>query len=203
MAMLPMMENRDDLIRAEMDYFRNIVRNGTAAPHAEWERQANLLDGLLPDEEFYLRFIEKNFDGSPINKWVLFGQKPNTPMYRGEKPIFTIMTIEKIGQAGTYDTPHDSHLDGLRMLVLDWREGRHAALERMEREKEKANDMKMKDAINEAQGRVDDMFWIWKRAMGEDMNFTLGADGKGPNHGGKHFGAVFDRNKTASGIILP
>ena len=61
----------------------------------------------------------------------------------------------------------------------------------------------LKDAINEAQGRVDDMFWIWKRAMGEDMNFTLGADGKGPNHGGKHFGAVFDRNKTASGIILP
>ena len=115
--MLPMMENRDDLIRAEMDYFRNIVRNGTAAPHLEWEQRANLLDGLLPDEKFYLRFVEKNFDGSLINKWVLFGQKPNTPMYRGEKPIFTIMTIEKIGQAGTYSTPHDAQLDGLRMRV--------------------------------------------------------------------------------------
>tara|TARA_R100000995_G_C3445156_1_gene105279 strand:+ start:202 stop:807 length:606 start_codon:yes stop_codon:yes gene_type:complete len=201
--MLSMLKNRDDLIREEMDYFRNIVRNGTSAPHQEWERRANLLDGLLPDEEFYLRFVEKNFDGSSINKWILFGQKPNNDRYRGEKPIFTIMTIEKIGQAGEYDTPHDSHLDGLRMLVLDWREGRHAALERMEREKEKANDMKMKDAINEAQGRVDDMFWIWKRAMGESMSFNLGADGKGPNHGGKHFGTAFDRNKTESRIILP
>ena len=201
--MLSMLKNRDDLIREEMDYFRNIVRNGTSAPHQEWERRANLLDGLLPDEEFYLRFIEKNFDGSPINKWIVFGQKPNTPMYRGEKPIFTIMTIEKIGQAGVYETPNDTHLDGLRMLVLDWREGRHAALERMEKEKEKANGMKMKDAINEAQGRVDDMFWVWKRAMGEDLNLRLGPDGKGPNHGGKHFGAAFDRNKTASGIILP
>jgi hypothetical protein len=201
--MLPMMENRDDLLRAEMDYFRNIVRNGTSAPHQEWERRANLLDGLLPDEEFYLRFIEKNFDGSAINKWILFGQKPNNSTFRGEKPIFTIMTIEKIGHAGEYDTPHDAHLDGLRMLVLDWREGRHAALERMEKEKEKANDAKMKDAMNEAEGRVDDMFWIWKRAMGEDINFTLGAEGTGPNHGGKHFGAVFDKNKTDSRIILP
>lgn len=201
--MLPMMENRDDLLRAEMDYFRNIVRNGTSAPHQEWERRANLLDGLLPDEEFYLRFIEKNFDGSTINKWILFGQKPNNSTFRGEKPIFTIMTIEKIGHAGEYDTPHDAHLDGLRMLVLDWREGRHAALERMEKEKEKANDAKMKDAMNEAEGRVDDMFWIWKRAMGEDVNFTLGAEGTGPNHGGKHFGAVFDKNKTDSRIILP
>jgi hypothetical protein len=73
----------------------------------------------------------------------------------------------------------------------------------MEKEKEKANETQLNDAMNEAQGRVDDMFWIWKRAMGEDMNFTLGADGKGPNHGGKHFGAAFDRNKTNSGIILP
>jgi hypothetical protein len=201
--MLSMLKSRDDLIREEMDYFRNIVRNGTSAPHQEWERRANLLDGLLPDEEFYLRFIEKNFDGSPINKWILFGQKPNNDRYRGEKPIFTIMTIEKIGQCGEYSTPHDSHLDGLRMLVLDWREGRHAALERMEKEKEKANDAKINDAINEAQGRVDDMFWVWKRAMGEDLNFTLGADGTGPNRGGKHFGAVFDRNKTESRIILP
>ncbi len=201
--MLSMLKNRDDLIREEMDYFRNIVRNGSAAPHQEWERRANLLDGLLPDEKFFLRFVEKNFDGSKNNKWILFGQKPNNNRYRGEKPLFTIMTIEKVGHAGEYDTPHDAHLDGLRMLVLDWREGRHAALERMEKEKEKANDAKMKDAINEAQGRVDDMFWIWKRAMGEDMNFTLGAEGTGPNHGGKHFGAAFDKNKTASGIILP
>lgn len=201
--MLSMLENRDDLIREEMDYFRNIVRNGTSAPHQEWERRANLLDGLLPDEKFYLRFVEKNFDGSPIKKWILFGQKPNTERYRGDKPLFTIMTIEKIGQAGSYDTPNDAHLDGLRMLVLDWREGRHAALERMEREKEKANDIKLKDAMNEAQGRVDDMFWIWKRAMGEDLNLRLGPDGKGPNHGGKYFGSMFDRNKTASGIILP
>jgi phosphodiesterase/alkaline phosphatase D-like protein len=57
--MLSMLKSRDDLIREEMDYFRNIVRNGTSAPHQEWERRANLLDGLLPDEEFYLRFIEK------------------------------------------------------------------------------------------------------------------------------------------------
>ena len=201
--MLSAMKNRDDLLRMEMDYFRNIVRNGTAAPHTEWEQRANLLDGLLPDEEFYLRFIEKNFDGSSINKWILFGQKPNNNTYRGEKPIFTIMTIEKVGQAGEFDTPHDSHLDGLRMLILDWREGRHAALARMEREKEKASDAKMKDAMNEAQGRVDDMFWIWKRAMGESVNFTLGADGQGPNHGGKHFGSAFDRNKPESRIITP
>lgn len=201
--MLAAMENRDDLIRMEMDYFRNIVRNGTAAPHIEWEQRANSLDGLLPDEEFYLRFIEKNFDGEPINKWIVFGQKPNNQRYRGDKPIFTIMTIEKPGEKDSFDTPRDIHLDGLRMLVLDWREGRHAALKRMEEEKEKANDAKLKDAMNEAEGRVDEVFWIWKRAMGENLDMRLGPDGKGPNHGGKHFGAVFDRNKTSSGIILP
>lgn len=201
--MLAAMENRDDLIRMEMDYFRNIVRNGTAAPHTEWEQRANSLDGLLPDEEFYLRFIEKNFDGELINKWIVFGQKPNNQRYRGDKPIFTIMTIEKPGEKDSFDTPRDIHLDGLRMLVLDWREGRHAALKRMEEEKEKANDAKLKDAMNEAEGRVDEVFWIWKRAMGENLDMRLGPDGKGPNHGGKHFGAVFDRNKTSSGIILP
>ena len=186
-----------------MDYFRNIVRNGTAAPYQEWEQRANSLDGLLPDERFYLRYIEKNFDGQLLNKWVVFGQKPNNRMYRGDKPIFTIMTIETPGRIDEFDTPRDIHLDGLRMLVLDWREGRHAALKRMEEEKEKANDLKMKDAMNEAEGRVDEVFWIWKRAMGENLDIRLGPDGKGPNHGGKHFGAVFDRNKTASGIILP
>jgi hypothetical protein len=201
--MLSAMENRDDLIRMEMDYFRNIVRNGTAAPHIEWEQRANSLDGLLPDEEFYLRFIEKNFDGELINKWIVFGQKPNNQRYRGDKPIFTIMTIEKPGEKDSFDTPRDIHLDGLRMLVLDWREGRHAALKRMEEEKEKANDAKLKDAMNEAEGRVDEVFWIWKRAMGESLDMRLGPDGKGPNHGGKHFGSVFDRNKTSSGIILP
>lgn len=200
--MLTAIENRDDLIRMEMDYFRNIVRNGTAAPYQEWEQRANSLDGLLPDEEFYLRFIEKNFDGSSINKWIVFGRKPNTPTYRGEKPIFTIMTIESPGQEDSFDTPRDVHLDGLRMLILDWREGRHAALKRMEEAKEKATDEKLKDAINEAEGRVDEVFWIWKRAMGENLDLRLGPDGKGPNHGGKHFGAAFDRNKTASGIIL-
>tara|TARA_R100000353_G_scaffold129545_1_gene92054 strand:- start:444 stop:1049 length:606 start_codon:yes stop_codon:yes gene_type:complete len=201
--MLPAMENRDDLIRQEMDYFRNIVRNGTAAPYQEWEQRANSLDGLLPDEKFYLRYIEKNFDGQLLNKWVVFGQKPNNRLYRGDKPLFTIMTIETPGQVDEFDTPRDIHLDGLRMLVLDWREGRHAAIKRMEEQKEKANEIKLKDAMNEAEGRVDEVFWIWKRAMGENLDIRLGADGKGPNHGGKYFGSAFDRNNTASRIILP
>ena len=201
--MLPAMENRDDLIRQEMDYFRNIVRNGTAAPYQEWEQRANSLDGLLPDEKFYLRYIEKNFDGNLLNKWVVFGQKPNNRLYRGDKPLFTIMTIETPGQVDEFDTPRDIHLDGLRMLVLDWREGRHAAIKRMEEQKEKANEIKLKDAMNEAEGRVDEVFWIWKRAMGENLDIRLGADGKGPNHGGKYFGSAFDRNNTASRIILP
>ena len=200
--MLSAMKNRDDLLRMEMDYFRNIVRNGTAAPHIEWEQRANLLDGLLPDEKFYLRFIEKNFDGSSINKWIVFGQKPNNSTYRGDKPLFTIMTIELPGKAGEFDTPHDIHLDGIRMLILDWREGRHAALERMEKEKEVEDAAKMKDALNEAEARVDDIFWIWKRATGESMNFILGADGNGPNHGGKHFGSAFDRNQSTPSLIV-
>tara|TARA_R110000851_G_scaffold282123_2_gene435634 strand:- start:4014 stop:4619 length:606 start_codon:yes stop_codon:yes gene_type:complete len=201
--MLSDMKNRDDLLRSEMDYFRNIVRNGTAAPFEDWEQRANLMDGLLPDEEFYLRFIEKNFDGSSINKWIVFGQKPNNSTHRGDKPIFTIMTIEVPGEAGKFDTPHEIHLDGIRMLILDWREGRHAALERMEKEKEDADASKMKDALNEAEARVNDVFWIWKRAMGEDLGFNLGAEGSGPNHGGKHFGSAFDKNKSTSRIIAP
>ena len=60
----------------------------------------------------------------------------------------------------------------------------------------------MKDALNEAEARVDDIFWIWKRATGESMNFILGADGNGPNHGGKHFGSAFDRNQSTPSLIV-
>ena len=112
------------------------------------------------------------------------------------------MTIEHPGKVGSFATPQDIHLDGLRMLVLDWREGRHAALERMEEAKEKAQDAKVKDALNEAEGRVDDIFWIWKRAMGENLDFRLGPDGSGPNHGGKHFGNAFDRNAPSNQIVV-
>tara|TARA_R110000751_G_scaffold202477_2_gene307077 strand:- start:1404 stop:2009 length:606 start_codon:yes stop_codon:yes gene_type:complete len=201
--MLPMMENRDDLIRQELDFFRHLVDKSDAGPHKDWETRANGLDGLLPDEKFYLRFVEKNFDGGQLNRWVVFGQKPNNQRYRGKKPIFTIMTIEVPGEAGSFGIPADIHLDSLRVLILDWREGRHAALQRMEGLKEKAQETKLKDALNEASGRVDDIFWFWKRATGEDMNFCLGADGLGPNQGGKHFGSAFDRNKPASRIIVP
>ena len=201
--MLPMMENRDDLIRQELDFFRHLVDTSDAGPHKEWETRANGLDGLLPDEKFYLRFVEKNFDGVQLNRWVVFGQKPNNERYRGKKPIFTIMTIEVPGEAGSFGIPSEVHLDSLRVLVLDWREGRHAAIQRMQDLKDKAQETQLKDAINEANGRVDDIFWIWKRATGENMNFCLGEEGTGPNHGSKYFGSAFDKNNSASRIIVP
>jgi hypothetical protein len=69
--------------------------------------------------------------------------------------------------------------------------------------KDKSQETQFKDALNEANGRVDDIFWIWKRAAGESMDFCLGEEGTGPNHGSKYFGSAFDKNKTTSRIIVP
>lgn len=200
------LKTRDDLNREEDDFFSHLMQTSDAGEYEDWERRANELDGLLPREKFHLRFVEKNFDGNLLNRWVVFCDKPPCSVHPGRFRTITVMTIEKPGSPGVFATPSEGHLDGLRIVVLDWREGRHAALERLEKLKADKKKTEVNDAINEAEGKVDDAFWVWKRAMGENMDICLGEDGTGPNHGGKHFGAVFDKNttkKTAGGIYLP
>lgn len=199
-------ETRDDLNRAEDDFFSHLVKVGDAGAYEDWERRANELDGLLPGEKFHLRLVEKNFDGQLLGRWVVFCDKPPCSVHPGRFRTITVMTVEKPGELGSFCEPIESHLDGLRIIVLDWRGGRFAAMERIRELNEKKDAIKQKDATNEAEGKVDDVFWIWKRAMGESLNMCLGEDGTGPNRGSKHFGAVFDRNdpnKTANGIYLP
>jgi hypothetical protein len=200
------LETRDDLNREEDDFFSHLVQTSDAGEHKDWERRANELDGLLPGEKFHLRFVEKNFDGKLLSRWIVFCDKPPCSVHPGRLRTITVMTIEKPGSPGVFIAPVEIHLDGLRIVVLDWRGGRHAALERLEKLKADKKKTEFNDAINEAEGKVDDVFWVWKRAMGENLDFCLGEDGTGPNHGGKHFGAVFDKNKpikTTGGIYLP
>ena len=200
-------KTRADLDQSEDDFFANLVRTRSAEPFTDWERRANGLDGLLPGEAFHLRFVEKNFDGVLLNRWIVFCHKPSCSVHPGRERIITVMTIEKPGIAGSFSDPHESHLDGLRIVVLDWRQGRHAALARMKDLREKKEAANDKDALNEAGARADDAFWIWKRAMGESLNMCLGEEGTGPNYGSKYFGAPVSRveepKKTASGLYLP
>jgi hypothetical protein len=196
-------ETGDDMVRAQDDFFREIVLSATADPFVDWENRANSMGDLLPGERFHLRDVEKNFDGVPLGRWIVFCEKPPCRFSPGRSRTITVMTIEPPGKPGVRGTPSDAHLDGLRMVVLDWREGRHAALERMERENEERIEGLRKDAMNEAHGRIDDVFWVWKRTMGENVNLRLGSDGKGPNHGGKHFGSAFQRDDAGGGIVLP
>jgi hypothetical protein len=200
------LETREDLNRAEDDFFAHLIQTSDAGGYEDWEKRASGLEGLLPGEKFHLRFVDKNFDGKLLNRWIVFCDKPPCSVHPGRFRTITVMTVELPGSPGVFSTPAESHLDGLRIIVLDWREGRHAALERLKKLSADKKKVQTQDAINEAEGRVDDMFWVWKRAMGEDMNFCLGEDGSGPNHGSKHFGEVFDKNdpkKTSSGIYLP
>ena len=199
-------ENREDLNREEDDFFSHLVKVGNAGAYKDWERRANELDGLLPGEKFHLRFVEKNFDGKHLGRWVVFCDKPPCLVHPGRFRTITVMTVEKPGHLGSFSEPVESHLDGLRLIVLDWRGGRFAAMERVRELNEKKDAIKQKDAINDAEGRVDDAFWFWKRAMGESLNMCIGEDGTGPNHGSKYFGDAFDKNKpvkTAGGIYLP
>ena len=189
----PAPEDQDDLLRQQLVYFADICSNKDAGEYADWERRANGLDEMLVEEKFYLRFIEKNFDGVLLNRWIVFCSKPRNDRYRVDDPIFTVMTIENPGESGSFSTPQDVHLEALSVMITDWRGGRHAALERLEGMKTKAQERNVKDALNEAEGLIDDVVWIWKRAMGEDMSFRLGPDGTGPNYGGKPFGQAFDR----------
>jgi hypothetical protein len=200
-------ESGDDLARSEDDFFREIVRTRSASPHQDWENRANAMGELLPGEVFRLRFIEKNFDGAGLGRWIVFCEKPPCSIHPGRSRIITVMTVEMPGEVGSFADPSDAHLDALRMVLRDWREGRHAAIQRMEEMREEEDRVSTKNAIDQAHGHVDDIFWIWKRAMGESVNLRLGSDGKGPNHGGKHFGGAFQREdaaeRTEGGIILP
>jgi len=197
----------DDLARAEDDFFKEVIRNTKPDPFSGWEQRANSMGDLLPGEKFHLRYVVKNFDGIPINRWIVFCEKPPTKFHPGRSRIITVMTIEPPGEPGVKADPSDEHLDGLRMVVLDWREGRNAAMERMQKMKDDKQEATRKDAINEAEGRLDDVFWHWKRAMGENLNMCLGEEGSTPNHGGKHFGKDFtssaSNTKTEGGIYLP
>jgi hypothetical protein len=194
-------ENREDLTRQELEFFRTLALTGDPGEYGEWEKRANKLSNLLPGEKFYLRYVGKNFDGYPLDRWIVFCEKPPTAIHPGESRIITVMTIETPGKAGEFATPLDYHLEGLRIVLFDWREGRHAAIERLERMKEEEDAVKLKDALTEAESKVDDIFWVWKRVMGENLNFRLGADGTGPNRGGKHFGGAFDRSSDL--IVTP
>ena len=186
-------QNRDDLNREEDDFFSNIVRDGTAGEYDDWEKRANGFGDMLPGERFHLRFINKNFDGVPLDRWIVFCNKPPCSVHPGRNRVITVMTIEEPGSVGTFSAPRDVHLDALRVVVLDWREGRQAALDRLEEMKAQKEATRAKDVISEAEGHVDEMFWVWKRTMGENLGLRLGPDGTGPNRGGKYFGQVFDR----------
>jgi hypothetical protein len=199
-------ESGDDLARSEDDFFNEIVLSRSADPHQDWENQANAMGGLLPGEKFHLRFVEKNFDGRTLGRWIVFCGKPPCSAHPGRHRIITVMTIEPPGEAGVFATPSNVHLDGLAIVLHDWREGRHAALERLEEMHRKESDKAIDDAFSDAHGRVDDAFWIWKRAMGESVDLRLGSDGKGPNHGGRYFGKSFlrdDADPARGGIYLP
>jgi hypothetical protein len=197
----PAPENREDLVRQELDYFRNLALSGNPGEYKKWEERANKLSNLLPDEKFYLRFIEKNFDGAHVGRWVVFCEKPPCQLHPGVSKIITVLTIEPTGQPGEFSKPLEHHLEGLRIVLHDWREGRFAAIERLQKMKDDEEKATERDAINDAQGKVDDIFWVWKRAMGE-LNFRLGADGTGPNRGGKYFGNIFDKNKSNTSLII-
>ena len=199
-------ESGEHLARSEDDFFNEIVLTRSADTHQEWENQANAMGGLLPGEKFHLRFVESNFDGPPLERWIVFCEKPPCSVHPGRHRIITVMTIEPPGEAGAFAVPSSAHLEGLAIVLHDWREGRHAALLRLEEMYQKETDRQIDDAFNDAHGRVDDAFWIWKRAMGENLNFCIGADGKGPNHGGKYFGKSFQRDDakiSQGGIYLP
>ena len=187
-------ESPDDLERQEQDFFKHLVQKQDAGEYLYLEKEANQVDGLFSGEKFYLRFVEKNFDGSPIGRWIFFCEKPPNQFFPGRSRFITALTAEPPGLAGQFSVPRQVHVDGLQIMILDWRQGRHAALERLEEMKEAEETAILNDAVNEAEGKVDDIFWVWKRAMGENLDFRLGPDGSGPNHGSKHFGKVFDKN---------
>ena len=115
------LKTRDDLNREEDDFFSHLMQTSDAGEYEDWERRANELDGLLPREKFHLRFVEKNFDGNLLNRWVVFCDKPPCSVHPGRFRTITVMTIEKPGSPGVFATPSEGHLDGLRIVVLDWR----------------------------------------------------------------------------------
>lgn len=190
-------EFKDSLDRAEQTFFAELCLRGPG-PYADLQMAANAIDGLSGREKFYVRFVDSNFDGESMRRWLWFARR-NANRKHQERYVSALVCED---DDKGFMEPSDVHVGSLAFMVAMWRGGSAAVMRRLERLRVAEKVARRKAMSDHFEAVAFDSFSLFKRTF---KDVGGGAEGTCPNRGSKYFGRVMSRSydQRSSGILVP